>query len=290
MKFEDRLDYSAIIDRPPLRLPGDARVVVWLVVNAEVWNSTGPMPRTILPAPGGKPLVPDLPNWAWHEYGMRVGFWRILSALHRTGVRATLSLNGTVCERYPRIIEAALAADWDFIGHGMVQKPMPMVEDQAAVILNTLDAINGLIGARPRGWLGPGLAETYETPDLLRANGVEYVCDWVLDDQPCTLRTAHGPLATLPFSVELNDLPMFTVQHQSSNILEQRARDHFETIYRESEQSARFMSIVAHPFVTGAAHRIGYFEKICAWLSAQPGVVFWTGDQIFDWYQSAGRS
>src|SRR5438309_7135768 len=88
----DRIAYSAIVDRPPLRLPDGARMAVWTIVNVENWDIRRPMPRAVLPPPMGNPLLPDLPNWAWHEYGMRVGFWRFHEALQRIGVTPTLAL------------------------------------------------------------------------------------------------------------------------------------------------------------------------------------------------------
>ena len=69
----DRADYSAIVDRPPLKLPGKARIVFWTIVNYEVWDIGKPMARTVLPAPTGVSLMPDVVHWGFHEYGMRFG-------------------------------------------------------------------------------------------------------------------------------------------------------------------------------------------------------------------------
>src|SRR5512143_3194152 len=113
MSPRDRVPYSAIVDRPKLPLPGGADMVVWVIVNVENWDIRRPMPRAILPPPMGIPLVPDLPNWAWHEYGMRVGFWRLLDCLKELDIIPTLALNGSVCEVYPRIAEAGLEAGWE---------------------------------------------------------------------------------------------------------------------------------------------------------------------------------
>src|SRR5688572_21782003 len=113
-----RAPYSAIVDRPPLRLPGDARVVVWTVVNVEVWDVARPMPRQVLVAPQGNVLLPDVANWAWHEYGMRVGFWRFHALFEALGIRPTVSINARVCEDYPRIAEACRGSGWEFMGHG----------------------------------------------------------------------------------------------------------------------------------------------------------------------------
>ena len=119
MRMSDRAPYQAFPDRPRLHLPKDARVAVWFIVNVEEWAIERPMPRNVLTPPMGTPLMPDLPNWAWHEYGMRVGFWRVLEALEKRGLKATMALNGNIVNSYPRIAEAALAADWEFMGHGL---------------------------------------------------------------------------------------------------------------------------------------------------------------------------
>ena len=119
MKFpRDRVPYSAIVDRPRVALPGGARLAVWTIVNVEEWSIERPMPRTVLSPPFGQPLLPDLPNWAWHEYGMRVGFVRLSQVLKKFDIKATLAIDGSVCKSYPRIAKAALDAGWEFMGHG----------------------------------------------------------------------------------------------------------------------------------------------------------------------------
>src|SRR6185295_5871223 len=129
MQPKERVPYSAIVDRPPLKLPGGARIAVWTIVNVEEWSIERAMPRAVLPPPYGQPLLPDLPNWAWHEYGMRVGFWRFLEALNKYKIKATLATNGSVIKSYPRVVEAAMKAGWEFMGHGFIQRPMHHVEN-----------------------------------------------------------------------------------------------------------------------------------------------------------------
>jgi peptidoglycan/xylan/chitin deacetylase (PgdA/CDA1 family) len=205
MRFRDRLPFSPIVDRPPLKLPDGARLVVWTIVNVEDWDEDFAMPRQVLSAPTGAQLTPDLPNWAWHEYGMRVGFWRMKAVLDRLGIRATLSCNGRVVESFPQVAAAARDAGWEFMGHGWFQRPMHLVEDQRAAIHRALDTIEAFTGTRPVGWLGPGLTQTLETTVLLAEAGLRYCADYVLDDEPMWIRTAHGLMATMPYSVELND-------------------------------------------------------------------------------------
>jgi len=284
---KDRVPYSAIVDRPPLALPGGARVAVWTIVNVEEWSIERNMPRTVLPPPYGQPLQPDLPNWAWHEYGMRVGFWRFVEVLKRHGLKATLAINGSVCQSYPRVAEAALEAGWEFMGHGYIQRPMHHLEDQKEQIFKTVKAIKDFTGAPCRGWESPGLTETYDTIDWLAEAGIEYVADWVLDDQPVRIRTASRPVVSVPYTVEMNDIAMMVLQQHPSEEWLRRGIDHFDRLYAEGEASARVMAISVHPYITGVPHRIAYLEKLYEYILQRPGVTHWTGAQILDWFNAA---
>ena len=283
---KDRVPYSAIVDRPPLRLPGGARVAVWTIVNVEEWSIERAMPRTVLSPPFGQPLLPDLPNWAWHEYGMRVGFWRLLDSLNNLKVKPTLAINGSVIQSYPRVAEAALKAGWEFMGHGYVQRPMHHVEDQRKAIHDTIKAIRNFTGRPPRGWESPGLTETYDTIDWLAEAGIEYVADWVLDDQPVEIKTTHGAVVSMPYTVEMNDIAMMALQHHPSEEWLRRGIDHFDRLYAEGEKTARVMAISVHPYISGVPHRIGYLERLYEYILQRPGVAMWTGEKILDWYKA----
>ncbi|MDP9095996.1 MAG: polysaccharide deacetylase family protein [Pseudomonadota bacterium] len=284
ISFRDRVPYAPIHRRPKLTLPGGARVAVYTIVNVENWQPDVPMPRTVLPPPMGGPLLPDLPNWAWHEYGMRVGIWRFFDVLAKRDLKATFALNGTVCELYPEMCAAAHAAGWDFMGHGWVQKPMHRVDDQRAAIRATMDAIAKVTGKPPRGWESPGLTETPDTADLLAEEGIEYVADWVLDDQPIPIRTRTGRLTSVPYTVELNDVAIIAVQQQPSDTLLHRGRDQFDRLYQEGADIPRVMAISIHPYLTGVPHRIKYLEALYDYILGHEGVVMWTGAEILDWY------
>lgn len=285
MKPRDRLGYSAIIDRPPLKLPGNARMAVWTVVNVEDWDIDHPMPRQVLSPPWGQPLLPDVPNWAWHEYGMRVGFWRILAALAAAGVTPTLAINGRAIETYPRVAEAALEAGWEFMGHGYDQRPMHKVDNQREMIRKTIAAIKDFTGKAPRGWESPGLTETFETVDLLAEEGIEYIADWVIDDQPVRISTTAGPIFTIPYPVETNDITVMALQHHESDQFLKRGIAQFERLYAESAETARIMAISLHPYISGVPHRIGYLEELYRHIASKPDVNMWTGEQIIDWYK-----
>jgi len=279
-----RNDFSAIVDRPPLKLPNGARIVVWTIVNFEVWDISRPMARQVIPAPTGQALLPDVPNWSWHEYGMRVGAWRFFDLYKRHNIRPTLSLNARVCEDYPRVAQEAKDLGWEFMGHAYEQGPIHKVEDQRGMIFRSMDVIEKFTGKRPVGWLGPGLTQTLDTPEHLAEAGVKYIGDWVYDDEPTVIRTNNGPLVTLPYTVELNDIPMMIVQHHESDHLYKRFVESFDRLYEESAERAKFISIAIHPYISGQPFRIKALEAIYDYVSKFDGVLHWNGEQILDWY------
>lgn len=286
----DRATFSAIVDRPPLALPGGAKVIVWTIVNLEVWDISRPMARQVLPAPTGVPLLPDVPNWAWHEYGMRVGFWRFKKLYDRLGIKPTLSINARVTVDYPRVAQACLEAGWEFMGHAYEQMPIHKVEDQKAMIERSMDTLEKFTGKRPVGWLGPGLTQTFETPDLLAAAGVKYIGDYPYDDEPTEIQTAHGPLVTLPYTVENNDIPMMIVQHHEAAYWTQKCCDTFDRYMQEATENPgrpKIMAIAIHPYISGQPFRIGYLEKVYEHVNRHAGVLHWNGAQILDWYQQS---
>lgn len=285
----DRVEFSAIVDRPKLTLPNDGRIIVWTIVNLEVWDISRPMARQVIPAPTGQVLLPDVPNWSWHEYGMRVGVWRFFDLYKRLGLKPTLSINARVCEDYPRVAAEARDAGWEFMGHAYEQMPIHKVEDQAGMIDRSMNVIEKFTGKRPVGWLGPGLTQTYETPEILAAAGVKYIGDWVYDDEPTVIRTDNGPLVTLPYTVELNDIPMMIVQHHESEYWKRRCCDQFDRLWQEGADRPRIMAIAIHPYISGQPHRIKYLEEIYDHINSHEGVVHWNGEQIYDWYNDIAK-
>lgn len=282
--LSDRVPYVAMPDRPPLKTPEGTRMLVWIIVNVEHWSIERAMPRTVLPPPMGQPLLPDLPNWSWHEYGMRSGFWRIHDALVSRKIVPTLAINGIVCQSYPRVAQAALDAGWEFMGHSHVQGPMHRVEDQAQAIRQTIDSIRAFTGKAPRGWESPGLTETDETLDHLSAAGISYVADWVIDDQPTWIQAKPRPVLSVPYTVEINDIPLMAIQNHRSDELYHRGVQQLDRLWRDSVQAPRVMAISVHPYITGVPHRIDAFERLLDAVLAKPEVAIMTGEKIADWY------
>ena len=158
-----RADFSPIFDRKPLKLPGGARVAVWPVINVEEWDINEPMARTVLPTPQGVSVIPDIPNFGWFDYGLRVGFWRMKQVLDSHGIRATVSLNASVCFSYPQIVTESVKSGWEMLAHSYIQRVINKEPDEREAIRRTISTIEEFTGKAPRGWMGPGLAETFDT-------------------------------------------------------------------------------------------------------------------------------
>ena len=281
----ERFDYSPITSRRPWKLPKGSRIAVWTIVNIEEWDFEKGMARQYLTSPQGVTTVPDVPNWAWHDYGMRVGFWRFLDALTRRKIRATTAINARVCESYEPVARAMLDAGWEFMGHGVIQGAMHLLSDQRAAIRQAIRLLQDFTGKKPRGWLGPGLTETWETLDYLAEAGIQYVSDWVNDDQPYEIRTTRGPLISVPYSLETNDIPMMVIQHHESSAWVQRCRDQFDRLYAEGAKQPRVMAIAVHPYIHGVPHRIKYFEAVYDYIRRKKGVWMTTGEEIYEWFK-----
>ena len=286
MLSHGRTIYSPSYARPPLApFPGGVRLALHVVVNVEVWDYERPMPRTALPPPPAGGTVPDVPNFAWYQYGQRVGIWRLFDTLSRHGARATLSLNSAVCRDYPEIVERSVAAGWEIMPHGVVQRTMASVDDERAVIDESIAEIRAATGTRPRGWLGPALVETTQTLDLLAQAGIEYCCDWgPADDVPYDLRVASGRMIAIPYAVETNDIVVFAIERHPAEELYVRCEAALETLHAESATSPKVLALAVHPYLTGTPHRISVLDRILSLACDRYGACVLTGSELLDWY------
>ncbi len=278
----DRLRFDPISKRPRLRWTNGARVAVWVIPNIEYFHITaqGASIRQNL-----VPMKPDIPNHSWREYGPRVGVWRLMELMERFGVPGTVALNAAVCDHYPEILDEARRQDWEFMGHGWTnaESMSGLTEDEErALIRRVRNRMTEYFGVAPRGWLSPALNENWATPDLLKEEGYSYTCDWVHDDQPTWLATRAGPLMTMPYSLELNDLPAFLARHISPEDFCSMICEQFDQLYEDGEEQARVMAIALHPFVIGTPHRIRALAKAFRYLQSRSGVWFARGGEIAD--------
>jgi peptidoglycan/xylan/chitin deacetylase (PgdA/CDA1 family) len=279
----DRFDYSPIIDRPRLSWPNDARVAVWVIPNIEHFLFDRPSTRLT-----NLPVNPDVLNYSWRDYGVRVGIWRMMEVMERYGVKGTVALNSDVCARYPRIIEEGKKVGWEWMGHGNNNSTLFAGQSEAeerALIKEVVTTISKSVGEAPRGWLSPALSETMRTLDILADNGVEYVGNWVNDDQPYPMRVKKGSMIAMPYSVEINDIPALLDLHQSPETFGQMICDQFDVLYEDGAQTGRVMSICLHPFLVGYPHRSKYFAKALHHITSRQEVWLTTGGAIVDWYK-----
>src|SRR5271166_6288651 len=216
---------------------------------------------------------------------MRVGFWRLKKMLREVGASPTVTLNARVCETYPEVVAACIEEDWELNAHSYDQVPMHKLDDQRGVIMRSMAIIEKFWGKRPRGWFGPGLTQTFDTLDYLAEAGIEYIGDWVLDDEPVTLKTAHNSVVALPYNFELHDIVLMALGHQTSEQMHRRVMDQFETLYAESAERPKIMAIAMHCYLSGVPHRIAYVRRAFEEVLSKPGVAAWDGARILDWYK-----
>ena len=284
----ERFDYSAMADREPLALPDGARVAVYTIVNIEEWDIQKPVPRENVTSPAGVTTVPNVPNWAWHEYGMRVGIWRLIDALNDRGLKADAAINARVCEGSGEPVARAMRdLGWPFMGHGYAQAALHTADDQPALIRKAFEVLSNYTGSAPKGWLGPGLHETLESLDYLAEAGFKFVCDWPMDEHPVMMKTTTNPIMAMPYSLETGDLPMMVVHQHETHVWFDRITAQFDRLYAEGKTQPRIMAMGVHPFVIGVPHRIGAFEAAYDHMLKQKDVWFTTAAEIYDWYTAS---
>jgi peptidoglycan/xylan/chitin deacetylase (PgdA/CDA1 family) len=275
-------EYSAIVDRPAIHWPAGKRVAFYVGLNVEHFRSDKPS-TSIVEATSS--LVPDALNHGWRDYGARVGIWRIIEALDRHGVRASVLLNSEVPERYPQIVEAGLRRNWVWLAHGRNNSVLHSGldrDDERAELLDIVETIEKATGRRPRGWMGPALTETFHTPELLADLGLRYVLDWTNDDQPYRL-TVPGMLS-VPYSVEMNDLGIFGFKGFTGPEFLQMFVDHLDQLVADSASSGRVMALALHPFVIGQPSRHRYLDQALEYAAGHPEVWLTTSDEIAEHY------
>ncbi len=278
--------YSPIIHRRPLQWPSAAQVALWVIPNIEFFALDEKVPAA---AGGGGAPVPDVPTWSSRDYGNRVGVFRLMEVLDRYGIRATVALNSELCSEHPAIIEEGNRRQWEWMGHcesntRRLNEAAP--DEEPRIIQNALATIERSTGKRPRGWLGSGLQETWETLDLLAAAGCDYVCDWTNDDQPYTMTVGgNRSLVSVPYSHEINDKPAFEKFHRTADEFREMICRQFDVLYREGAQSGRVMAIAIHPYLTGVPHRIGAFDAALEYIVKHEGVWRTTGCEIAQHYR-----
>lgn len=281
--FYDYLPYDA---RPKIEWPNGARVAFWVAPNVEFYELNPP--RNPSRAAWSRP-APDIQNYSYRDYGNRVGFWRMLDVMKRCGMRGSVSLNVAMCEHHPEVIAACAENGWEFYSHGTYNTRYLMGMDEAqerAVIQDSIDTIKKHTGQKLDGWLAPALTYTDRTMDLVAEMGLTYVCDLFHDDQPGPVKTAKGKLASIPYSLEMNDTIVYNVNQVSPRRYGDIIKRQFDRLYREGEKSGTVMCIPLHPYLIGQPYRLAAFEEALQYITSHDKVWLATGREIAEHFNA----
>ena len=279
--------YVPINRRPKIAWPDGKRLALWVIPNIEHFHFDKPS-TSITPVTAH--LKPDVLNYAWRDFGVRVGIWRMMDVMERHGVKGTVALNSEVCEHYPRIIEVGNELGWEWMAHGSTNSVLfndQSEDEERQIIGNIVSTITASSGKAPKGWLSPALSESYNTPDILYDNGIEYLCNWCNDEQPYAMKVKNGSLISVPYSIEVNDIPAFLDRGMAAEDFYQMIVDQFDVLYEDGAKSGRVMAICLHPFLIGHAFRSKYFDKALNYISQRKEVWLTQGGEIASWYKSA---
>jgi len=288
-------DYVPLPARLPLKWPNGARVALILTFNLETWDLTKDSDRpyyaggpSILPdlLPGN---VPDFPNYSWREYGQRVGIWRLLDLFDELGAKASCTANAVTFDRRRAMTDAVRERGWELLAHNWEQGELltGFASDPAKereVVLRTLEIFEKHTGRRSKGWLSSSLRGTLQTPDILAEYGCTFYCDLMNDDQPYLIRTAHGPIVSVPYSNEINDFTFITRRNYTTDGFAQALIEELDVLHAEGAKSGRIMNVGLHPHVSGRAHRIRALREFIEHAKSLPGVWWATREEIADWY------
>ena len=280
-----RVPHELSSNRKKLSPPDGKSLIVHTVMNIEYWPFDKNMPRGILPPPHGKsPDPPDLPNYSWVEYGMRVGLPRLFKLFAENNIPVSAFINAQVADIYPKAFDEVCRLNWELVGHGWFQESLRVAKDEEHVIKKSLDLLRKLSGQPVRSWFGPAGGETEKTPELLKENGIEFLHDWLIDELPCWMRTKLGPIVAMPYTFELNDVPIWTVQNNSCDEMKKRVDATLNIFDEEKLYNTKIITLALHPHIVGVPQNFYYLKKIIEDLRKRDDVIFMTSSQIGDWF------
>ena len=282
----DRIDYSPIIDRPKVKWPNNARVAFWVAPNIEHYEympaldgQRNPWPRT---------PHPDVQNYSLHEYGNRVGVWRLMEVLDKYNIKCSTTLSVGVLEHFPQIAEAMLKRDWIFVNHGFYNTRYVTTyseEQEKEFLLACRENFKRLTGMEFKGQSGPAASNTDRTPDLLAETGFMYQTDWKFDDQPVPVKVRSGKLLCVPYTAELNDARLLRLSYESDYHAD-IVKAQFDQLYEEGAENGRTLCIAYHPLMTGRPHRIKHMDRVLDYIMSHDGVWQATTDEIAEYYMA----
>ena len=279
-----RYAYAPWPGRARYAWPGDAKLAVYLGVNLEHFAFGEGLGAELAPA-GPQP---DVLNYAWRDYGNRVGGWRLIELLDQLRLPATVLLNSALYDYAPALVAAHRARGDEIAGHGRTNAERQSVMDEAAerrMIAESTAAILANEGVAPRGWLSPWIAESRVTPELLVEAGYRYTLNWCADDQPIRLSTAAGPLLAIPYPQEVNDIPAVVARKDGAEAFAAMVLADFEERLEQVGRDGipQVMGIALHPYIIGQPYRLRALRRALAAIAARRGEVWiTTAGAIYD--------
>ena len=287
LQSHGRFDYSAITQRPAYAWPNGTRLAVYIGFNLEHFAFDQGLGAALVPAAAGV----DVLNHSWREYGNRVGAWRCLELFETLKLPTGAIVNTALYDHAPELVAAFVARGDEIIGHGhtnsLAQGGMT-VDEERQLLRSCRERIARESGRAPGGWLSPWISESRATPDLLAATGYRYTLNWCHDDQPTRLRTSAGPLWSIPYPQELNDIPMILARQMSGGDFADLIVDHFDEMLRQSDQQPLVMGIALHPYLVGQPHRLKHLRRALAHVAASSKTWWTTPGGICDAVQALG--
>lgn len=278
LRDHGRFRYSAIVDRPDFTWPGGKRLAFHLALNLEHFAYGEGLGISYSP---GIPH-PNTYNWAWREYGNRVGVWRLIELFDELDLPISLLLNSRVYDHCPEVVARFRERGDEIVGHGRTNSEHQNDFDEAgeaALIKEVRDAISHHEGHAPKGWLSPGVNPSTSTPDLLQEAGFTYLLDWPMDDQPVWLKTRKGHILSVPYPQEVNDIPMIMLHHGSAAAFADMIIDNFDEMLEQSQKQSLVYGVAVHAFVVGQPYRLRHFRRAMQHIRRH-------GDRV--WFATSG--
>lgn len=264
----NRFDYQPITQRPRYRWPGGAGLAVYLGFNLEHFAFGEGLGANL----GPPSPQPDVLNYAWREYGNRVGAWRCLELFNRLALPAATIANTALYDHAPELLAACAARGDEIVAHGHTNAERQGVMDEAterALIRRCRERIAQCSGTAPTGWLSPWISESRTTPDLLAEAGYRYTLNWCHDDQVMPMRTRTGSLWSVPYPQELNDIPMIVARQMDARDFAQMIIDNLDEMLEQASSQALVMGIALHPYIVGQPYRLRHLRRALERLAAE---------------------
>jgi peptidoglycan/xylan/chitin deacetylase (PgdA/CDA1 family) len=286
----DRYTWDMLTERPPITWPGNKPLAVWINLSLQFY----PLDQRGVPfkVPNGMTMpYPDLRHFSLRDYGNRVGVFRVLEALERFKVRPTIAINAQLAEDNPWLLQRLMKVDGELICHGWNMDHLHYggqdADEEAAIVERAVGTLRTLTGRPVRGWLSPARSQSWNTPQLLARNGIEYCCDWVNDDMPYAFRTAQGPLTMMPLSSEIEDQFVMGQNLHSEDSWVEQVKDAFDYLLAEAkQQGGRMLALNIHPWLVGQPHRIACLEEVLAYITNHGDVWQAPAGEILDHFNA----